>query len=142
MWTSVNFCAFTQNDRPQIHLVSRRDRLTCMITIFPLCMTTWFEPANFFFPLFSLCTSSSQPISFLFPPFFRFVFGIRHNLGYFENDHSKSKVLGYMTAQHLIFISTSANIMTVLLQCLDCLSTHLLAQVAITELSVLSRVQK
>ena len=166
MWTSVNFCAFTQNDRPQIHLVSRRDRLTCMITIFPLCMTTWFEPANFFFPLFSLCTSSSQPISFLFPPFFPhflymhnptwiewslentlswffwFVFGIRHNLGYFENDHSKSKVLGYMTAQHLIFISTSANIMTVLLQCLDCLSTHLLAQVAITELSVLSRVQK
>lgn len=47
-----------------------------------------------------------------------------------------------MTAQHLILISTSANIMTILLQCLDCPSTHLLAQVAIIELSVLSRVQK
>ena len=30
---------------------------------------------------------------------------ILHN--YFQNDHSKSKVLGYMTAQHLILISTS-----------------------------------
>ena len=30
-----------------------------------------------------------------------------HDLAYFENEHSKSKVLGHMTAQHLILISTS-----------------------------------
>jgi len=34
-------------------------------------------------------------------------FGVRHDLAHFKNDHTKSKVLGHMTAQHLILISTS-----------------------------------
>ena len=86
------------------------------------------------FSLFSLRTSPSQPISFFFhycfsplhiiicttqPGFesslentFSWFFDLFLVLGvtlhnYFKNDHSKSKVLGYMTAQHLILISTS-----------------------------------
>ena len=38
---------------------------------------------------------------------FLICFGVRHDIAYFINDHSKSKVLGCMTAQHLIFILTS-----------------------------------
>jgi len=34
-------------------------------------------------------------------------FGVRHDLAHFKNDHTESKVLGHMTAQHLILISTS-----------------------------------
>jgi len=40
--------------------------------------------------------------------FFDLFFGVRHDLAHFKNDHTKSKVLGHMTAQHLILISTSA----------------------------------
>jgi len=78
-------------------------------------LTARVEPANSFFytglnqpisfsflSLSSLCTSSSQPISFIFPLFFffGFVFGSRHDLAYFKEDHSKSKVLGCMTTRH------------------------------------------
>ena len=34
--------------------------------------------------------------------------GDGHDLAYFVNDQSKSKVLGHLTAQHVILISTSA----------------------------------
>jgi len=95
---------------------------------------TWLHSAirSTLFPLFSLWTRSSQPISFFFPLFFftlliyaqptldlnlawrtyfswffDLFFGVRHDLAHFKNDHTKSKVLGHMTAQHLILISTS-----------------------------------
>ena len=41
---------------------------------------------------------------------FCFVFGVRHDLAYFENDRTKSEVLGHMTTQHLVLISTSGGI--------------------------------
>ena len=94
--------------------------------------TCRFESVSLYLSLFSLCTS--QTISFFFqycfsplliilsttqPGFesslentFSWFFDLFLVLGvilhnYFQNDHSKSKVLGYMTAQHLILISTS-----------------------------------
>ena len=88
-----------------MHLVSRHDQSTCMNynLLFSGARQIWlhgFEPANFFFSLSCLCTSSSQPISFFFHNFIWFVFGFRHDLAYFKEDHSKSKVLGCMTTQH------------------------------------------
>ena len=86
---------------------------------------TWFESANFFFSL-SLCMSSSQPNSF-FPPihiytqptwiesslenthscscdlFMVMGAGMTY-ITYFVNVQSKSKVLGHLTAQHVILI--------------------------------------
>jgi len=57
-----------------MHLVGSRDQPTCMNTIsFSLVhdiLTRGFKLANFFFSLFSLCMSSSQPISFFFPTIF------------------------------------------------------------------------
>ena len=95
------------------------------------CMTSWttrFKPA-IYFPPFSLCMTFGQPIFFsplLFLPLLIyaqpnldlnlawrthfhdwFVFGVRHDLAYFKIDHSKSKVLGHMTAEQLIHISIS-----------------------------------
>jgi len=101
-------------------------------------MTYWttprFEPANFFFLSF-LCAGVLVNQFLFFPPLFVpplliyaqpnldlnlawrthshdflisfFFWCVRHDLAYFNNDQ-QSKVLGRMTAQHLILISTSA----------------------------------
>ena len=86
-----------------MHLISRHDQSTCMNynLLFSGARQIWlhgFEPANFFFSLSCLCTSSSQPISFFFPTIsFLICFWFQ---AYFKEDHSKSKVLGCMTTWH------------------------------------------
>ena len=80
-------------------------------------------PISFF--SVSLCMSSSQPkkkipnthihttnmdLNLAWRTHFHALlifWGDGHDLAYFVNDQSKSKVLGHLTAQHVILISTS-----------------------------------
>ena len=91
-----------------MHLVSRHDQSTCMNynLLFSGAWQIWlhgFEPANFFFFFLSLVYARVLVNQFFFFPlfFFWFVFGFRHDLAYFKEDHSKSKVLG--CNDHLTF---------------------------------------
>ena len=78
-------------------------------------MTTWFEPANFFsLFLYAFKSSLENTLSCSFDFFFFWGGGgggggggDGHDLAYFVNNQSKSKVLGHLTARHEILISTS-----------------------------------
>ena len=97
-----------------MHLVGsyRLERSTWMNTIFSLVHDYTVQTNQFLFPLFSLCMSSSQPISFFFPTIFSPTYVCATQLGFessLENTFSNLCLVLGMTLHilwHTIYSDT------------------------------------